>query len=399
MYRQSKSKKVLNIRPFIAGGAAVLVVLISLLLILNAPKEIMVERGELTYSGNFSCIIMRDEKVFETENYEKAVFIAAEGEKIKKGGDIAKVYKWGYNDSILNQLLELQNNIKQYQENEILKDINNKDLTEYNDKISEKTAEIQKVISGDKEGDIITLERELKDLMAKRKNYLDNEAVKADDKLKQLYAEEDNLLKRIEEWQVNITAESDGIISFYFDGNEQYMNIQNMDKLNKKNIDEVLKGQTSKLVTNNKAARSLYRLVNAKKWYVILYADNKVPEFKKGTKYTLTFKDIYDKKYTGKLLEERKDTRGYIYTFLMTDDVSALLRVRRIDMTIKNTFSGIKIPQSALKEKDGTYGVYVREGSISKFEPVNVLIRKDNQAVVTPMDANSTLKENATVEY
>ena len=293
----------------------------------------------------------------------------------------------------------MQNSIKQYQVNEILKDINNVVLTDYNDKINEKTTEIQKAISGEKEGDIITLERDLKELMTKRKDYLDNEAVKADDKLKQLYAEEDSLQKRIEEWQENIEAASDGIVSFYFDGCEQYMNIQNMDKLNKKNIEEILKGETSKLLTDEKAKRPLYRLVNAKKWYVVIYVENKVPEFKKGTKYTLAFKDIYDKKYTGKLLEERKDTRGYIYTFLMGDDVSALLRVRRIDVTIKNTFSGIKIPDSAVKEKDGTYGVYVREGDTSKFEPVNVLMRKDNQAVVTPMDANSTLKENATVEY
>ena len=38
MYRQSKPKKVISIRPFVIVGAAVLVAIIALLLILNAPQ-------------------------------------------------------------------------------------------------------------------------------------------------------------------------------------------------------------------------------------------------------------------------------------------------------------------------------------------------------------------------
>ena len=400
MYRQRKPKKVFNIRPFIYIGAGVIVLVIVLLLVFSSPKTVMADRGELTYTGNFSSIIIREETVYETENYEKAVFYASEGENLKKGSNIAEVYKWGYNDSILNQLLDLQNEIKKYQETNLLKDINNKDLTDYNDKINSISNDIRQVIAGDKDADIISLERELKKLMTERKDYLTKEAVKADDHLETLYAQEKELLNRISEWQQTITAKTDGIVSFYFDGCEQYMNVQNLNKLNKKNIEAVLKGETSTLADNDKANRPLYRLVTANKWYVVIYTDDKIDEFMKNTKYTFSFQDVYDKKYTGKLLGERKDTRGYIYTFLMADDVSALLRARRIDVKIENTFSGIKVPESAVKEKDGVNGVYVVDGNTSKFEPVNVLIKKNHSAVVTPVDTNSILnKENPTVEY
>ena len=172
MYRQRRSKKVVNIRPYLYGGAVLLIVLIVVLLITSVPKTVKAQKGELVYTDNFASVIIRDEKVYETENYDKAVFIAAEGEKVKKGAEIAEVYKWGYNDNILNSLLELQNNILQYQEDTILKDIVNVELTQFNEKIQQKSDEIHQVIAGEKEGDIITLERELKDLMTQRKDYL-----------------------------------------------------------------------------------------------------------------------------------------------------------------------------------------------------------------------------------
>ena len=388
MYRIKKARRKLNMQPFLIGGGVLVVAGIILLIALGSPKMVMAEKGQLTYTGDFSSVIIRDERVYETENYEKAVFIAAEGQKVKKGEDIAQVFNWEYNDTVFNQLLQKQNEIMNYQVNDKLKDINNKVLAEYNDNINSLSNNIHDVITGVKDGDIITLERSLKEQMTKRKDYLTDEAVRADDHLEEMYQEEKTLLDRIAEWQMDIKADADGIVSFYFDGNEQYLNIQNMEKLNKKDIDEILAGKTSKLTeADNKAARPFFRLVNAQKWYVATYSDQKVAEFFKNTSYTLTFKDIYNKKYTGKLVDERKDTRGYIYTFQMSDDVSALLRIRKMEVKIENTFTGIKVPESAVKEKDGTYGVYVQdsENGVSKFEPVNVLIRKDKSAVVKPM--------------
>jgi putative membrane fusion protein len=367
------------------------------LLIVGGAQTAHAKKGELTYTGDFASVIIRDETVYEAENYDKAVFIAAEGAKVKKGTAIAQVYEWGYNDNILNSLLDLQNKIKQYQENTILKDVVNVDLTKYNEDIQKKTDEIHEVIAGGKEGDIITLERELKELMTKRKNYL-KEAAKADDELTELYTDEEARLNRIKEWQVDIKAKTDGYLSFYFDGCEQFMNVKNLDKLNKKNIDSILKGDTTNLVEDDHASRPLYRLVTANKWYVLIYCDKKVVEFNKNQKFSFSFQDIYDKKYNGKLLSEREDARGYIYTFLMSDDVSSLLRVRRINVTIDNTFSGIKVPEGAIKNDNGVTGVYVVQENKSVFVPVTVLIKKGGESIVAPVNKNSPLTEDCTVE-
>ena len=176
------------------------------------------------------------------------------------------------------------------------------------------------------------------------------------------------------------------------------MNIANLNKLNKKNIDSILKGDTTKRIEDGQALHPLYRLVSANKWYVLIYSEKKVDEFKKNLKFNISFQDIYDNKYSGKLLSEREDTRGYIYTFLMNDDVSALLRVRRINVTINNTFQGLKVPESAIKVKDRTDGVFVHEDNTRVFVPVNVWIVKGGSAVISPVDENSALKEGSRVE-
>ena len=82
----------------------------------------------------------------------------------------------------------------------------------------------------------------------------------------------------------------------------------------------------------------------------------------------------------------------------ISDDIGELLNVRRADTRVFTQFTGLKVPEKALKEKDGVTGVNVVVGREKTFVPVTVDIIKDGNAIVTPAEADSLLAERQHVE-
>ena len=60
-------------------------------------------------------------------------------------------------------------------------------------------------------------------------------------------------------------------------------------------------------------------------------------------------------------------------------------------MTVSADYVGIQVPASSIKEVDGQKGVYYKNGEDKAFAPVTVLIEKDGQAIVQPIDLKSPL--------
>ena len=132
---------------------------------------------------------MRDEQVISAENYGKVSFIATEGEYVTADAQVAQIYKKGYNDKVLSDLLEVQTKIGQYQENNILGDVLDQDLLAINTSIEQKAEEIAAAVNGKTDANLIGLEKDLNRLMADKQEYLKNK-VNADTQLQDYYAQE-----------------------------------------------------------------------------------------------------------------------------------------------------------------------------------------------------------------
>ncbi len=391
--RVRRGRRQLHINPkflWMGGGALAAVILAVVLISVLSVRTFTAEQGTISFSKNSSGVVIRKETLYKADNYGKTEFIAQEGQIVTKGTPIADVYSWDYNDKDYEELKQLQEKIMDYQQNNVYSNIRSEDLENLNAMIDEKSAEIRSIVKGEKEGNLLVLNKELEKLMDERAAVL-RDSTKQDDQLKAFYDQETALKNKIDNWKQTILAENDGIVSFYFDGTEVLLTPENMTKLTVKNINDILQGKTNYTSTET-ASRALYRLVNQNEWYVVMICDEKVPEFENQSAFQVEFSYGEDYKYSATVCGHNSESGKEIYYLAFSQPVDKLLLARQVEFKISADYVGIKVPVSAVKTKDGVSGVYYKNEDGKKvFEPSAVLIRQDKQCIIEPVDLRSGL--------
>lgn len=380
----------------IAASSVAALALIVTLFVLVRTETATVQTGQISFSYTGTGIIVRTEKLYRSENYGKTVFIAEEGQRVKAGDEIADVYSWDYNEKRVESLKALQDNIMDYQENHILKDVLSKGLQSQNQLIEQKTEEIKQVVAGEKKGDLLRLERELRNLLQQRQKFL-RETAQEDDMLKDYYEQEKALEDMIEDWKKTILAEKDGRVSFYFDGTETLLTPENMTKLTVSNIIDIVNGKKFYKFDATTASRPLYRLVDENEWYAILVSDTPILEFESPTAFKIDMKD--SDKLTGKIISSKEDSDKYMYYLKFSQPISGQLLTRQADMRVFAEYVGLKVPAQAVVEKDGQKGINTDIDGSRVFEPVNVLTQQNGEAIIQAVNQKSKLAVGNIIYY
>ena len=333
--------------------------------------------------------------MIKEENYGKITYLTAEGENVAAGTEIAEIYKIGYNDKVLSDLLDVQMKIGQYQENTLLGDIIDQNLIAINTSIEQKAEEIAAVSNGSMSGDLIQLEKDIKRLQQDKLDYL-KETVAPDAQLQEYYAQEQELSERVESWKETVKTDKEGVVSFYFDGCESLINADNLGNITIDDVNDILNGSTLVQTDSDSLDKPLYRIVNSYKWYLLAVSPLEIPEYEMGRSFYIAFNEYLDKQYTGTVVGVREENFGYIYAIEVNDDIGPLLSTRRTTADIYTIFEGLQIPSSCIKTVNDEKGVYVKTGNSETFVPVTVEIEKDGKSIIKP--ANSSFTLNAGME-
>ena len=378
--RRKRRRSIINVKKFaaiIAAAAAAVVVLVLLL----HTGTVYTKQGSIDYETQQQAVVVRDEQVISAENYGTAEFVASEGERVAQGALVAEVYKLGYNEKVMSELVDVKTKIMQYQENNVLADVIDADLDAINSDITKKGEEISQIINGQSDKNLVTAEKELNQLLQDKEDYLKNK-INADAQLTEYYDQETQLEERVNSWRQEVVAPAAGPVSFYFDGCEELINAQNIQQLTIQNINDILNGSTLGQTTSDGTVRPVYRLVNNYEWYLVMVSTTPVQEFAIGNQFQIAFDEYLDKQYVGNVVGVRQEESGYVYTVKITDDIGQLLSTRRTKAKIYTTFEGIMVPTSSIKTENGMTGIYVKDEYGSTFVEVNVLTEKDGQAII-----------------
>ncbi len=370
---------------------------IAIVFFITNTNTALVEQGEIMFEKALPVVVVRDEQVVSAQNYGKPNYLVQEGERVEAEADVAEVYRGGYNDKVVTELLEIQAKIEEYQENLISTD---EQLQALNSQIAQKAGELREIMNGESAGDVVTAEKELKSLMAQKQQYL-RDTVTADATLNDFYSKETDLQGRVNEWKEAVKAPEAGVISFYFDGAETLLNADNIATITSADVNEILNGgadSKQNVSTEDSVEKPLFRLVNNYQWFLVTQSDVEIPEFAQGNVFSIAFDDYLDKPYSGTVVGTVKEDGGYVYALEITDDIGQLLNVRRTDAKVFAKFEGMKVPQKAIQDKDGVTGVTVVAGRDKTFVPVNVKIIKDESAIIEPAEVGSILTVNQHVE-
>lgn len=346
-----------------------------------------VEAASVTMEAPIKAVVIRDETVVTAETYGNISYYVAEGERITSGTKICEVYKWGTYDSVLADLLTMQQEIRSYQVGTLLQDIVNTELTAMDGSIAAKLDEIAAVAGGESGADMLKLNQELKTLMSGRRDYLKSK-IQPDDKLMSLYEREQTLLERLESWKQDVYSQNSGMVSFYFDGYESVLNRNTMAQVLPSDITAVINGKAAPAVTT--AEKPLYRVMNTSAWYLAVVAGSNSPaRFVEGESYDVLLDGNYDKPYTA-VAESISVTDGNTLTILrVNDDVAPVSGARVVSATVRATFTGTAVASRAIVTVDGQTGIYITENGERSFVPVTVLYSDGKNAAVRPKDGYS----------
>ena len=379
---------------FVAIGLSIIVwIIYGFFKNISPPK---LEWGDLNSSFSAEAVIIRNEQIVTSTNYGTLECLTPEGDFVYEGAAVAELYLSDYSENDIEDLIEIQQDIKNYQSSNVLKNIINDDLEKINDDIDALVDEISQLTMENRFREIPSKDSELKVLLEQRRRFM-NENLENDSTLDKYFQREAVKLEKINESVTTMYAPSDGIISFFMDGMETYLNysfLQNMTnneyesmkKIISDNYNDTNSGQDSKININ----QAVYRIVEPNLWYAVMKVPRNKNTLVTGQSYMVNF-DGYDGGYVNGYVEILIDSnRDVIVVMRFTEDIGTMATLRTVTCNFGDTAEGYKVPREYIVYIDDVYGVYVRDNG-KKFIPVYVYAQDNTHVIIASADETNPL--------
>ncbi|MGI6168947.1 MAG: HlyD family efflux transporter periplasmic adaptor subunit [Christensenellales bacterium] len=380
--------------------AVVLIAGLVLILIPKQPATMRLTQGALAYESTKDAVFVRDEQVYKSATWGKVTYLAAEGERVQKGAQVAVVYKGGYNDKVLQDLFVVQQEISDYITTNVLQGVLNTELEASNVEIDKATQRIKKAVAGTSNEDLLVLEQLLLDQMDRRQTQIRETVENPDEEYAALIQEEQALLERLQSWKTEVMAQDAGMVSFYFDGCEDFLSPDAIDTLTRSDLDNILQGKSPGKAVDASTGEPLYRLVNNYKWYCLIRVEeDNSTELAADLKYNISFEGFYDRPYEGKVVSSKPLDTGTLFVVEMSEDIGPMLSVRQATANLKKSYEGIVAPLDAIKSNaDGVAGIYVVGGDKAEFVPVEIEYDDGENAVIHSAQEGLELQSNMLIQ-
>lgn len=363
-----------------------------IVVILNATKKTgEIEFGTLGADFEASAAIIRDETTIMTEPYEKITFNVTEGETISNDQIIAQVYKRGYQDETLVTLLNLQKQIYNYQL-QLLGGQEPAELSELNANLTTVESQIRAVSRGESNLDMLDLEQTLKDLQNQRVTLMQS-IVTPDATLTGLYSQLQSQESTISGWKRDIKNTSGtGIVSFYFDGYEQVLNVNKLSTINSALVKSVVRGGNTANTSESTSEMPLYRIIDNTHWFITFVTDADDPmRLAEGEQYSVVFTDYSEEAYTATARESIVSEKSVVNVLEFNTDIGKLIGTRTVTATISKSAQGLVVPLKAIEMVDGVPGINISYGDTVLRVEVEILAQNEKKAVIRAKNDSNTL--------
>lgn len=342
-------------------------------LFINPSDTFMIDNGKISTSEEANGYIIREEKLFQGENYKNGISqIKTEGQRVAKGDPIFRYYtnneqnlvkKISELDAQIQDAMEEGNNIyssdivvleKQIEDNLLLvtKTNNLTEITEYKKSIDEALNKKAKLV-----GELSPSGSYIKKLVSQRTKYEE----------------------KLNSGSEYIKATVSGTVSYKIDGLEESLKPSNLENLTEEYLNG-LKLKTGEMISTSEEKG---KIVNNYYCYIatVLNSDEaKKAQINDTVEFILSTGD--DIKANIEYISEQENGKRII-VFKITKCVDKLIDYRNISFEIVWwSADGLKVPNSAiLREGDKTYIIRKRVGYTDKIL-VKVLKESKNYSII-----------------
>lgn len=365
-------------------------------LVANRPDQYdTIKKASVGHTYNGDAFIVRDETVFDDEGITDTYYVAKEGSPVSRTELISYVYTSGYSDKERSSLQKFRDRIKLYQL-ELLASENTFDqkMDRLVENVNSKAVEVRNIIHGE-DGNIMNLENNLANAIDERQKYFRDKYAE-DQKLSRLYDDESTQLKRIESWKKQNHATFDGIVSFYTDGYEYGIDINELDNLGPSDVRRFLNGEKPDEQAGRKGKIDIYRMVKNNDWFVLMLVKDRSWNPVQGSQLTLTLNQFSDVTVNATISSFLRSGDNLLLRLRVGAPVDKVLYIRSCSASIGQYSDALSVNEKALYKQDGALGVVVLSETKKLFVPIELIQQEKGIAYIKPTFSN-TLYEGQSV--
>lgn len=344
-------------------------------LLVKQPTDIFtVEEGKLYLEETNVGYIIRDEVVVKGNNYKNGMEqIKNEGEKAAKQENIFRYYSKN-EENLKKQIAELDVKIQEAMKNQ--EDLYPTDVKLIENQIDEQVEKLSQTTDISK---MTEYEKQINNLINKKAKIV-GEKSPSGSYLKQLNTQRVALEKELNEGTETIKAPRSGIVSYKVDGLEETLKPNNFSALSKQYL-ESLNLKTGKLIATSDECG---KIINNFEAYIATISNStQAKEAKIGDKLKVRLSNNVEIGAEIAYISQENEEETLL-VLKIDKEIEELSNYRKISFDlIWWSYSGLKVPNQSIVEKDGLYYVVRnRAGYLSKIL-VQVEKQNDKYAIIS----------------
>ena len=211
-----------------------------------------------------------------------------------------------------------------------------------------------------------------------------------------LYDDEQSQMQRISSWTKQYAAMSEGLVSFYSDGYEYGLTVNNYDQFTPAQVRAMLNGSKPEQGTLMKGKTTIYRLVRDGYWYVLMLVRDNNWNPIEGASYELRLENFSDTKVQARVVSFTRSGGEMVVRLAVQAPVEPILYIRTCSGELGDNISTLMVPARAIYTQDNMPGVVVVDGQYQTFIPVNILDSRDGYVYISAIQ-QGVLSEGQTV--
>ncbi|MBQ8074021.1 MAG: hypothetical protein IJ231_09710 [Clostridia bacterium] len=345
------------------------------------------------YSGD--CLIVRDETPYDAEGLTSIEYVAEEGQPISRGNVICNVYSSGFSTREMTTLQDYRDQIKEYQikllRSEVATDAR---MEKLESDVLNRAREVRTLVGGAR-GNMNNLESLLDAAITARQRYL-KQKYSEDQRMTRLYDDEQSQMQRISSWTKQYAALTEGIVSFYSDGYEYGLTINNYDQYSPAQVRSMLNGTKPEQAVTQKGKTTIYRMIREGYWYVLMMVRDSSWNPVEGAVYELKLESFMDTTVQARVVSFTRSGGEMVVRLAVDAPVQPVLYIRTCTGELGDHVSTLMVPARAIYYQDNMAGVVVVDGSYQTFIPVNILEKRDGSVFISAIQ-QGVLFEGQTV--
>ncbi len=341
----------------------------------------MVGHGEMEKSYAFDALVIRDEKVINTQKSGVLESVVKDSQVVGKNRHVASIYESEIDDEAKSSLAAINARIDE--------------ITKARDELSGlavaelrvestmnlRTDEITQAIEDGNMEKVVSVHNEL-NLLNDKKNAMENGKNYTDDILNGLLESKAEYESKLGDSKEDLYSPIAGVYSTHMDGFEEIVTMSAIGTMTPYDFESIYKMKGTSPKDENSGA--VCKIIDNSGWAVAFLASQKeISGFKEGSQVYVRTKNS-EKDAKGRISYISTPVNGnYLVTVTSEESTEWANKERFISIDlIRNKYKGLKVPIKALHVADGKTGVYVVIDGIVYFKNVNVLYKDTSYAIV-----------------